>query len=239
VNQAAFQLYGKLRGSLLHPQWLSDRFHFRSRQLLRQLHGALILDIGSGNSRNTEYLDSSNKVIRLDYPAINHRYFLRPDVFGDARRLPVADSSLDAAFLFEVLEHIDAHEPVLREIRRVLRPDGLLYISVPFLYPIHDAPHDFYRFTLYGIRHVLEQTGFGVVHQAQHGNSFLVPFQMLNLALLEACKIAWGTHPALGLIAATLAYPICLANNLLAFPFTLLPSQGAGGFGYFLVAKRN
>lgn len=238
MKRLVVYLYHTLRGSVLHPQWLTDRFHRRSRRLLRELHKNLVLDIGSGNSRNSSYLDSSNTVVTLDYPTTNRRYQVRPDVFGDATCLPVADGSFDAVFLFEVLEHIASFEEAIRETRRSLRARGKLFISVPFLYPIHDAPHDFHRFTVHGISKALETGGFHIARVAQHGNSLLVPIQLFNLALLEGCRSAWQRGAFLGVAAFLLAYPICLLNNLVALPLTLLPDKGAGCFGYFIVADR-
>jgi len=237
MKQRGQRLYNALRGSLLHPQWLSDRFHMRSRQSLRALRDSRILDIGSGNSHNIAYLHASNSIIRLDYPAINRRYELRPDIFGDACCLPVVDDAFDAIFLFEVLEHVGAPERAIREIRRALQPRGKLFVSVPFVYPIHDAPYDFQRFTIHGIRHLLQTLGFEVVQIVQHGNSLLVPMQLFNLGLLEGCRAAWQKNPMLGLAAVITAYPVCLLNNLLALPLTLLPDKGASCFGYFMIAE--
>lgn len=239
MNQTGLRLYNRLRGSILHPQWLTDRFHIRSRQYLRQLRDSLILDIGSGNSHNAQNLHASNTVIRLDYPTTNLRYQTRPDVFGDAGCLPMANHSIDAIFLFEVMEHIGAHEHAVQEIYRVLRHEGWLFVSVPFMYPIHDAPHDYFRFTAHGIRRVLEINGFQITQLAQHGNSLLVPLQLINLAMLEGCRAAWRKHPLLGVCALLIGYPACLLTNLAALPLTLFPNSGASCFGYFVVAKHN
>lgn len=238
MNQTGLRLYNRLRGSILHPQWMTDRFLARSRHSLRELHDCMIVDIGSGNSRSVEDLHSSNVVVRLDYPATNQRYQILPDVFGDARQLPIARESLDAILLFEVLEHLDSPDRTIKEIHRALRAGGRLYCSVPFLYPIHDAPNDFYRFTVHGFRHILQNNGFEVIRVAQHGNSLQVPLQLLNLAVLEGCRAVWRKHTLLGLFAAAIGYPICLLDNLVSLPLTLLPDAGAGCFGYFIVARR-
>ena len=66
MQQSGQRLYNTLRGSLLHPQWLSDRFHTRLRQAIRALRDSRILDPISGSSRNIAYLHASNSVIRLD-----------------------------------------------------------------------------------------------------------------------------------------------------------------------------
>lgn len=238
MNQIGKRLYNQLRGSILHPQWLTDRFQSRIRKQLATLRRSVILDIGSGNSRNTRYVDDSNTVLCLDYPATNPRYQVRPDIFADARNLPIASDSLDTVFLFEVLEHVPTPERVVKEICRTLRPLGKLFMSVPFIYPIHDAPYDFQRFTIYGLRHLLQREGFELTYVAQNGNPLVVPIQLLNLALLAGCQAAWQRHVLLGVIALALSYPICLLNNILALPLTLLPDRGRSCFGYFVIAER-
>jgi SAM-dependent methyltransferase len=81
-----------------------------------------------------------------------------PDVVVDASDLRCfADGSFDAVFLLEVLEHVAAPDRALQEVHRVLRPDGLLVVSTPFVFEIHDAPHDYYRFTEHGLRHLMRE----------------------------------------------------------------------------------
>ena len=65
------QLLEPLSGAWLHPQWLSLRYHRRSRQCLRELEKGVVLDIGSGNSVHTELIPASCDLYRLDYPPTN------------------------------------------------------------------------------------------------------------------------------------------------------------------------
>jgi len=77
-------------------------------------------------------------------------------VVGDARTLPVADESFDVVLCTEVLEHIPEPQRAIDEMARVLRPGGTLLLTTRFLFPIHDAPHDYFRCTKYGLRHLLK-----------------------------------------------------------------------------------
>lgn len=77
-----------------------------------------------------------------------------PDVIGDLCQLPIATESLDAVVALEVLEHVMNPIDACREIVRVLKPGGYLVLSTPFMFPIHDKPHDYFRFTKFGLIHL-------------------------------------------------------------------------------------
>jgi SAM-dependent methyltransferase len=197
-----------------------------------------VLDIGSGDGRYLELLQPACNVYRLDYPATNTRYRRQPDVFGDAHRLPIADNSIDAVILLEVIEHVADDRRVIAETHRVLKPSGCIYVSAPFIYPEHDVPADFRRYTIYGLRKLLSDHGFRVTREQRHGNSFVVAFQLLNLSLLEAARDAHRSHRALGMIQGAFLYPICVVTNFIAWPFTLLKQNPASAFGYLITAVK-
>ncbi len=233
-----YALAARVKGTILHPQWLTDRFHLISKKCLREIKHSLVLDIGSGDSRHEDFLNASNTLYRLDYPETNVRYRRSPNIYGDACCLPIRTECADAVLLFEVLEHIGSDEQALREIFRVLKPHGRLYISVPFIYPIHDAPTDYRRFTIHGLRFLLNEAGFVSRREIQHGNSFVTALQMFNMAMLEAVRDASKKNNLLGFGLAILAYPLCLTINLIGLPLTRLTWKSASCFGYFLIAER-
>lgn len=231
-------LYNGLRGSFLHPQWLVVRFNQSSQSNVADLSGLKILDIGSGDSNVYRMLECNNQVFRLDYPLTNQRYSFSPDIYGDACNLPIADNSQDAVLMFEVMEHVEHPAEVVSEIYRVLSDEGTLYISMPFLYPIHDAPHDYQRFTIYGLRSLLNRYDFDIIHESQHGNSLLVVLQLFNLALLEISNKFLNLNILLGVLAILLVYPFTILVNLLALFVLNVRTINAGCLGYFLIAQK-
>ena len=75
----------------------------------------------------------------------------------DAHRLPFADNSLDAITLWAVLEHVlDPHQ-VVAEVHRVLKPDGIVFASTPFMQPVHMGAYDFTRWTPLGHRRLFRR----------------------------------------------------------------------------------
>jgi SAM-dependent methyltransferase len=85
------------------------------------------------------------------------------DVIATAYRVPLADCFADTILMSAVLEHLERPGDALSECRRLLRPGGHAIVTAPFMWPIHEAPRDFYRYSPYGLRFLLEEAGLEVV----------------------------------------------------------------------------
>ena len=112
---------------------------------------AIVANVGSGTLRY------GSNVINLDvgpFPGV--------DVVAIAERLPLADGSCDGAILQAVLEHVRSADLTLRELHRVLKPGGQVFIDVPFLQGYHPSPGDYRRYTVEGLRAELIDHGFDV-----------------------------------------------------------------------------
>jgi len=152
----------------VHPQWLLGQ---KKLPLGIEDISGLVLDIGSADRWIETKLPKSTEYIGLDYPATGgHLYNARPTVFADAAQLPFANAQFDAVICLEVIEHVPDPVQVFSEISRVLKPKGKAWISMPFLYPLHDAPFDFQRFTEFGLKRAAEKSGLEVnsIHHAEH-----------------------------------------------------------------------
>ena len=78
------------------------------------------------------------------------------DVVGDAHKLPFEDNKFEIILCTEVLEHLHSPDIAISEMRRVLKKDGILILTTRFIFPIHDAPHDYYRYTKYGLKYLFK-----------------------------------------------------------------------------------
>lgn len=94
------------------------------------------------------------------------------DYESDIQNMPLENESFDTVLSAEVLEHVPDPEKALREIHRVLKPGGKLVMSIPHLMYLHNEPHDFYRYTKYGLRTLLERVGFTVEYLEPSGSIF-------------------------------------------------------------------
>lgn len=78
------------------------------------------------------------------------------DVVADAHDLPFPDSSFELVLCTEVLEHLHTPQRGIDEMYRVLAPGGTLLLTTRFVFPLHDTPHDYFRYTKYGLKHLMK-----------------------------------------------------------------------------------
>lgn len=113
---------------------------------------------------------------------------------GDVQQLGMIPANIyDSAICLEVLEHVPNPWQAAGEICRILKPGGVLVLSVPHLSRLHDLPHDYYRYTHKGLHHLLTQAGFTVVETKTKGGLFTFLGHQLSSVVLS---LAWGL-PAL------------------------------------------
>ena len=111
----------------------------------RNLHGRLV-DIGCGTKPYADMFRASvDEHVGVDHEASPHDTS-QLDLFGSAYEIPAPDASFDCAVSTAVLEHLEEPERALRECHRVLKPGAAAIYSVPFIWHIHEAPRDLYRF---------------------------------------------------------------------------------------------
>jgi len=148
----------------VQPSKLVVEIHDRAFEplLKRYVKGSLV-DIGCGvkpfRAMVAKYADEH---VGVDHPGASHG-FDHVDLVGSAYEIPVSDERFDAAICTAVLEHLEEPELALRECFRVLKPGGYAIYSVPFIWHLHEAPRDFFRYSEFGLRHLFKKTGFEVI----------------------------------------------------------------------------
>jgi len=228
-----------LSSTPLHPQWLVARHERRIRQLVREaIQGPLVLDLGCGTKWSRALLPASCRYVGLDYPETAQWYEARPDVFGDAQHLPFADGAMNTVLMVDVLEHIPNPRQALAEVARCLGPKGTLVLIVPFLYPIHDTPHDYQRWTAHGLKRLIGDYKFVIEAETYSGHPLETAALLSNIALTKTV-FNWISkrHPASLLV---LLLPFCLlARNLCAwFLAKIAPEDAMMPMSYQLVLRK-
>lgn len=123
-----------------------------------QISNKVILNLGSGTNR------IHPEIINVDlFP------FKEVDVVADICDLPLKDASVDGVICEDVLEHITHTVRFLKEVSRVVKPGGIFILKIPFLYPYHSSPEDFFRWTKDGIKHTLKEYDFSIKEFGIHG----------------------------------------------------------------------
>ena len=147
-----------------HPQWLMTVDNpLGKRQVGEEIGKGVLLDIGCSDQSLRQYISPETSYIGLDYlTTASQLYETRPHIYADAQALPFLAASVDTVTLLDVMEHIPDPSLALSEVFRVLKPNGRVVISVPFIYPIHDAPFDFQRWTTYGIKKMVGNCKFNI-----------------------------------------------------------------------------
>ena len=120
-----------------------------------------ILDFGCGSKPYESLFTNAKSYIGVDIEISGHCHKeSKVDYFFDGKTLPFPDNYFDSVVSFEVFEHVFNIDEMVSEIRRVLKPNGQLLISIPFAWEEHEIPYDFARYTSHGIKNILEANKF-------------------------------------------------------------------------------
>jgi SAM-dependent methyltransferase len=152
---------------------------FLQRAALSVAPGARVADIGAGDAPYRELFEHTDYVT-VDWEASPHEGAHEASVIASADDIPLPSESFDAVMLTQVLEHVPRPAEVLRELHRLLRPEGRLFLTAPLVWEEHEAPHDYYRYTRYGLAHLLSEAGFAEVDVQPRGDAFTTLAQLMR-----------------------------------------------------------
>ena len=199
---------------------LVNPFYFARRELLSTMSelgrelGGRVLDVGCGDRPYESLIPAKEYIgLELDTPASRARG--RADAYYDGRSFPFADGSFDSVLCNQVLEHVFAPDEFVRELARVLRDDGRLLLTVPFVWDEHEQPRDYGRYSSFGLAALLARHGFELLQTRKTAADVRALFQMINAYLY---KITVSRNPYVNLLATlVLMAPFNVVGTLLAW----------------------
>lgn len=141
--------------------WLAIKINNRSLTNNLDFLKGRVIDLGCGTSPYKEdILRQAKEYIGVDWQNSLHPQ-TNVDVFADlTQKLPFEDEYADTVTSFQVMEHLPEPAFFLSECYRILKPGGGLLITVPFMWHVHEAPHDYFRYTRYGLEYLLKKYNF-------------------------------------------------------------------------------
>jgi SAM-dependent methyltransferase len=181
------------RARAVLPRWLLGHvYHFETmiEDDVRRFAAALpakarVLDAGAGESRHAvEFSRQSYFGVDLAIGDSTWNY-RRLDALADLELLPFPSVCFDAALMVVTIEHLKRPAAVLEEIARVLTPGARLLVVAPHQWEVHQAPHDYFRYTRHGLDFLLRQAGFEIVALEPAGGLF----RLLSRRLLAAVTL--------------------------------------------------
>ncbi len=122
-----------------------------------------VLDLGCGVMPYRDFLMEAGTIsqyIGMDLEHSEYHNKVKPDMYWDGYTIPLESESVDWIIATEFLEHYFDTNAILKEMRRVLKPGGSIFFSVPFIYSLHEVPHDHHRFTPYSLSRFFDANGF-------------------------------------------------------------------------------
>jgi len=138
-----------------------------------------VLDIGGGRiEKNHSYQELFPNRFTVDIDPER-----QPDLVSDAHALQIEDESFGVILCTEVLEHLHTPEQAISEMYRVLQPGGKLILTTRFMYPLHDVPHDYFRYTQYGLQHLFRK--WDQVTVAPESESFTAVATILQRVMFQ------------------------------------------------------
>jgi len=152
-------------------------FNLEIAERMKNLNGTIV-DLGSGLNPSHErfWQIKLEKFIRVD---INEE--TKPDIIADLNKpLPFSDNFADSVFLFNVVYILENPSITLREINRILKPGGRIFLTSPFIFNEAKEPADYWRFTSGALDKLLKESDFKNISIQPVGERFSAAVYLIS-----------------------------------------------------------
>ncbi|MBF0611602.1 MAG: methyltransferase domain-containing protein [Magnetococcales bacterium] len=196
----------------------------------------LLLEVGCGAQPYRHLVHESCRYLCLDWVGAMSQFGYRApqSVLFDGGEFPFQNGVFDGIFHTEVLEHVWDCRRFLSECRRVLKPGGVMFLSVPFQARYHYIPHDYWRFTPSALNRLLEESGFQKICVQPRGTDITVAaYKVITLFY------RWASSGSMAKITLSLVMSPLLLLCLFVGHFSLFGKLGSPDdtLGYIVTAQ--
>lgn len=221
--------------SYLDCNWLILKLNNNEVRKRLPIIKGVVYDLGCGKRPyEQDILQVADDYIGVDWAETLHG--LQADIVADLNRpLPVDDAVASTVVSFQVLEHLSEPQGMLNEAFRILRNNGIIIVTAPFQWWVHEAPHDYFRYTRYGLTHMLAKAGFVDIEvKAVTGfwSMWVLKFNYHTTRYIRGSKL-------LRILARALLTPIWFAGQIIAPLLDRYDFNEAETAGYVVTASKS
>lgn len=200
---------------LTNPFWLSRRAIYRSVAYFGPSLEGVVIDFGCGTVPYRKLLSRCSEYIGVDYDSPRARDLRMADRFYDGETIPFDTGTISGVLSTQSLEHVPNPGCIVAEWARVLKDDGMLLVTVPLMWPEHETPWDFHRFTSYGLCKLLEENGFEVLEVRRLLPDCRAPAQLFLAWMNDAWFMKCG-RVSRAALTALICPPIVILSTVMA-----------------------
>lgn len=178
--------------SVKRPDWIIARHIWTDLAFASQYACGILLDVGCGKKQHSKLFNRRvERYIGFDVPTSVSTNMHSIDFYASVLDIPCRTGSVDTVLCTQVIEHIPEPQRAFAEISRVLKPGGYLILTAPRIWFIHEAPHDYFRFTDYGLKYLAESNGLEVILIKPEGRFW----EMIGQQIISYLSYSWGLRP--------------------------------------------
>jgi len=184
-----------------------------------------LVDIGCGNKPYMKYFNLTDEYIGVDIANDE------ADIIADAKFSPIKSDFIDVVLCNQVIEHDPEPDKMISEIHKILKEKGILILSAPQMGRLHGEPHDYFRYTKWGLKYLLEKNGLKIEVIESHGGIFRAIGSHLNFFIIEY----FGKT---NFVKKILRYTIIAINNFIFNCLDIFFTWQKDTLGYSVIARK-
>lgn len=230
--------------TIFHPQYFLKSLEYEAISTAKKYaQDSILVDIGCGRQPyKKDLLPLVKKYIGVDHPQTSKKYGgeNKPDILADATKIPLPNNYANLTMMISVLEHLPDPTLALKEARRITRKGGYFIGLTVQNYRLHDMPHDYFRYTRFGLKELLTRSGFKIIKITPLGNYPVLISQYFNVFILYKTKALINNKAAflpIAVLLLPLVFIACFLSNAIALLLSNISDKdGSGSFAIYNLA---